>query len=133
MAMGFSTTLRTNRADQFKLLVDGGPAAGKLKFYDGTRPATGGTATNLLATVTLQDPCGSSAAGVFTLADPGPVTAALSGTATWARFEDSTGAFVADCSVSATGGGGDIQLSSNVLSSGQTVDITGGTITEGNA
>ena len=50
------------------------------------------------------------------------------GTASWCRVKDSTGAVVMDGTVTATGGGGDITLASTSIASGQTVDLTGGTL-----
>lgn len=50
MALAFSTTLRNSRLDQITSAVG---ASGFLRIYDGTRPATGGTATTLLAELTL--------------------------------------------------------------------------------
>jgi hypothetical protein len=139
MTIGFSTTLRTNRAAQIRLLLDGGPAAGKIKFYSGARPATGAaiTAQVLLATLNLSDPCGAEANGVLTLgavADGIGTAGSGAGTAaTWARLEDSTGAFVTDVSVTATGGGGDVQMGSVIVATGQIVSVTSAAFTEGNA
>lgn len=137
MSLGFSTTLRSARATAILNAIDGGPAAGVIKFYNGARPATGGTATTLLATCTCSDPCGSVANGVLTfsaITDGTGTAGAGAGTAaTWARIEASDGTFVADATVSATGGGGDIQLNSTTIATGQTVKVTSGSITEGNA
>ena len=48
---------------------------------------------------------------------------AAGGLAVLAEFEDSGGTTIIDCVVSSTGGGGDIQLSSNNIAVGDTVDI----------
>lgn len=138
MALGFSTTLRNARATAIRDALDAGSGPGVIEFYDGARPATGGTATTLLATCTLADPSGTISNGVFTLGavvdGTGTAGATAGGkTATWARLKDSDGTFVMDASVSATGGGGDIQLNSTTIATGQTVKVTSGTITEGNA
>jgi hypothetical protein len=137
MAIGYSTTVRTARLQAVADAINGGAGAGVLRFYDGTRPATGGTVTNLLAEVTLADPVHeSNSGGVLTLdfnPDLQDASANASGTATWARITDSTGTFVMDLSVTASGGGGDIELSTNVLVAGGVVLITAGTITAGNA
>ena len=53
----------------------------------------------------------------------------ITGTAGWFRVTDSNGAGVYDGSVSATGGGGDLQLSSTALATGISVDITSLTYT----
>lgn len=54
-------------------LIDAGPAAGTIKIYTGSQPATGDTAASgtLLATVVLGDPAfAASSAGTATGADP---------------------------------------------------------------
>jgi hypothetical protein len=131
MALGYVTTLRNAQLDAITTAVG---SAGKLQIYDGTRPATGGTATNKLAEFTLGTPfSGAAAAGSLSPTLPANVTALLSGTATWYRITTSAAAFVMDGSASATGGGGDLQLNSAVISSGATVSITVHTIAAGNA
>jgi hypothetical protein len=131
MALGYVATLRNAQLDAITTAVG---SAGKLQIYDGTRPATGGTATNKLAEFTLGSPfAAASSAGVLSPTLPANVTALLTGTATWYRITTSAAAFVMDGSVSATGGGGDLQLNSTSISSGATVSITGHTITAGNA
>jgi len=131
MALGYVATLRNTQLDAITTAVG---SAGKLQIYDGTRPATGGTATNKLSEFTLGSPFAAAASGgVLSPTLPANVTALLSGTATWYRITTSAGGFVMDGSVSATGGGGDLQLNSVVISSGATVSITAHTISAGNA
>ena len=132
MAISLATTARTAMCDALVDLLDAGPAAGTLQIRTGTKPANPNTAATgtLLATVTLVDPAfGAAAAGVATLADPGAVTAVADGTAGWFRALDSTGAAVMDGTVTATGGGGDLTLATVTITTGLSVDITGGTIT----
>lgn len=132
MAAGFNTALRTTRATTLKTDIDKGGAAGNIKIYDGTRPATGGSATTLLVTLPLSYPCGTVAAGVFTFAAITSAVAVATSTATWARIADSAGTFVADVSVATAAA--DIILSGTaVITTGNTVSITSGAITEGNA
>lgn len=129
MANGLSTTLRNTRLDAITTAVGN---AGKLQIYDGTRPATGGTATNKLAEFTLGSPFAAAAsAGSLSPTLPSNVTALLTGTATWYRITSSGGTFVLDGSVGTSGA--DLNLNSVAISSGATVSITGHTITEGNA
>lgn len=131
MALGYVTTLRNAQLDAITTAVGN---AGKLQIYDGTRPATGGTATNKLAEFTLGTPFATAAsAGSLSPTLPASVSALLTGTATWYRITTSAGSFVMDGSVSATGGGGDCQLNSTAISSGATVSITAHTISAGNA
>lgn len=132
MALGFATALRNARLDQITAKIDAGVGAGLLRIYDGTRPATGGAATTLLAELTFSDPsAAAAAAGVLTFsAITKDSSANAPGTATWARIVDSAGTFVMDCSVGTSGA--DINLNSTSISVGQEVSITSATITEGN-
>lgn len=133
MTLTLATASRNAMISALALLLDAGSGAGKIEIRSGTRPATpGDTATGtLLATVVLGDPAfGSASSGVVTLADPAAVTGVASGTATWFRAMDSTNAAVMDGKITATGGGGDLTLATTSISSGLTVDITGGTLTQ---
>jgi hypothetical protein len=132
MTLGLSTTTRNNRLNQIKTAIDAGGAAGFLRVYDGTRPATGGTATNLLAQLTLSYPsAGSASAGALTFSAITSATAGATGTATWGRIVDSTGAFVADCSVGTSGT--DYILNTASITSGVQVSCTSAVLTEGNS
>lgn len=132
MTMGLADTIRNNRLTQILNAIDAGAGAGFLRIYDGTRPSKGGTVTTLLAELTFSDPSGTVSGGVLTFnavnQDP---SANATGTATWARIVDSTGAFVADLSVGTSGQ--DVNLNSTSIATGQVVQITSATITEGNA
>lgn len=122
-----ATATRNALAQQVQVLLDAGAGAATLKIYSGTQPATPNDAITgtLLATVTLGDPSfGAAASGTITGADPAAVTAVATGAATHFRAADSTGAAVLDGDVTATGGGGALQISSTSLSPGVTVDIT---------
>ena len=133
MALGFATTLRTARASQIVAAIDAGAGAGKLRLYNGTRPATGGAVTTLLAELTFSDPCGTVTNGVLTFsAIASDASADTTGTATWFRIVDSTGAFVLDGTITVTGGGGDITMTSTSIQAGVTVDATSLVFTEDN-
>lgn len=114
--------------------VDAGAGAGLVKVYSGSQPASADVAATgtLLATFTLNDPSfGTSAAGTITL-DVSPTvttTGAAAGDAGWFRATDSTGATVMDGSVTVTGGGGDMTMSTITVSVGLTLQLTAGTIT----
>jgi hypothetical protein len=137
--VAYSTTIRSNRMTQVLNAIDGGSTAGILRVYDGTRPATGGTATNLLWSLPLgttsgTKPSGSVTNGVLSINTNGTTGAAASGsgTATWGRFVDSAGTFCIDVNVGTSGA--DINLNSVLISSGQTVYVTNaGTITDGSS
>lgn len=130
MTIGMSTALRNARLDA---ITTAAGANAKLRLYSGTRPATGGTVTTLLAELT----CGSTFAaaasgGVLTLnAITTDSSADASGTATWARLVTSGGTFVLDMDVGTSGS--DLNLNSTAISSGATVSVTSATLTDGNA
>jgi len=130
MALGYSTTLRNAQLDQITTAVG---TSGKLRIYDGTRPATGGTVTNLLAEL----PCSatfapSASGGVLTVnAITTDASADATGTATWFRVVTSANAFVMDGSVGTSGA--DCNLNSTSLTAGGSVAVTSFTITAGNA
>lgn len=132
MAIRLSSASRDAACDAITNRADAGTAAGKLRIYTGSQPATGNDAATgtLLAEVILVDPAFTSGGtGTNTLSDPGGVAATSAGTAGWFRVLDSDLNQVIDGSVSGTGGGGDLQLSNTSLAVGQTVDIqAGGTV-----
>lgn len=134
MAIGLTNAAKSAMCDTLVDRFDAGAGAGTIQIRSGTRPATADTTATgtLLATVTLIDPAfGSASNGVATMTDPASVTGVAAGTATWFRGLDSNALTVLDGDVSATGGGGDLQLNTTTISVGLTVDITGGTITQG--
>lgn len=112
--------------------ADAGAGPGEIRIYSGAQPASANDAASgtLLATVTLADPAfGAAASGVATGTDPASVNAASTGTAGWFRAADSNGNTVFDGDVTATGGGGVMELSTVSLTSGYAVDITSITVT----
>lgn len=132
MAVRLSTAARNATTNAITALVDAGSGPGVIEIRSGSQPATAQDAATgtLLATVTLADPSfGASATGTATGTDPAAVSAVATGTAGWFRVKDSTGATVFDGSATASGGGGDMQLSSTSLTSGGSVDITSLTYT----
>ena len=103
MALAFSTTLRNNMLDQITSFASG---SGFLRIYDGTRPATGGTATTLLAELTCNATFAAAASSaVLTLNSITQDTSAnATGTATWFRIVKSDGTtFVLDGNVGTSG------------------------------
>ncbi len=139
MAVRINTAARNALANAIATLVDGGSSAGRLRVYTGSQPAGPGTAPSgtLLLEVTLNDPSfGSASSGTITAAQSPALsgTGAAAGTAGWFRVLDSTEAagsrlWVRDGSVSAPGGGGDLQLSTTTISNGLAVSITSLTVT----
>lgn len=129
-----ATSIRNTMLDVIATAINAGAGPGLLRVYNGTRPATGGSATTLLATLTFSDPCTSSGAsgGVLTFAAITQDSSAdNTDTATWCRIVDSTGTFVADANVGTSAA--DFILSSVAIIAGQTVSCTSATITDGNS
>lgn len=134
MAVQLATATQNAMADAAVDLIDGGAGAGPIKIYTASQPANANTAVaaqTLLATFTLDDPAfGAASSGVCTLAAvPVSTTGVAAGTAAWFRCASSTPGTVFDGSVTATGGGGQLQLNSTTISNGVTVEITSGTFT----
>lgn len=132
MAIRLSTRSRNAAADAVVDTTDAGAGAGRLRIFTGTQPASANDAATgtLLADVVLADPAfGAAATGTAALTDPGPVTGAAAGIAGWFRILDSDLVAVMDGSVTATGAGGDLTLSNTNIAAGQSVDITGGSVT----
>jgi hypothetical protein len=131
MTVGMPVSLRNARLDAITTAAGGNAL---LRIYDGSRPATGGAATTLLAELTCNATFAPAAsAGTLTLnpitADP---SANATGTATWARIVKSDGTtFVLDCSVGTSGQ--DINLSTVSIVAAASVTVTSAVFTEGNA
>ena len=104
----------------------------------GTAPANLGDLTGsetLLAEIEFNSPCGTVANGVLTFDTSTALEdddAENTGTAAWARIVDSDDNIVADCTVSVTGGSGDITLNSVGIVAGGIVRLNSATITAGN-
>lgn len=105
---------------------------GTLKIYTGSQPAAGGAATGtLLVTITLPaDAMAAGSGGVASKSGTWSGTAGDTGTAGWFRIESSAGSRWYDGAVTATGGGGEIELTSTSITSGQTVTITSFSVTQ---
>ena len=126
MTTGYSVATRNAQLDAITAAVGN---AGKLRIYDGTRPATGGAATTLLAEFTLGTPFApAAAAAVLSPPLPASTTGLAAATATWFRVLTSANAQVIDGSTP-----GDMTMSSTSVSVGLTLNVTAWTITRGNA
>lgn len=130
MTLALSTTLRNAMLDAITTAIG---ASGLIRIYDGTRPASGGTATNLLAQLTYSATAApASAAGVLTFSAIGnDASADATGTATWFRCTTSGGTFVIDGTVSTSGQ--DLNLNTVSIVIGGPVAISSFTITAPNA
>ena len=127
MALGYVTTLRNARLDEIEAAIG---ASGLLRVYSGTQPATGGTATTLLAELALSATAAPAASGgvltFSTISDD--ASADASGTPTWARLCTSGGAAVVD--MTAGVGSGDLNFNAAIVITG-TVSVTSFVITDG--
>lgn len=130
MAIAYVSSLRNTRADAITTAVGN---AGLWRIYDGSRPATGGAATTLLAELTCGTPFAAGASGgVLTLnAITQDSSANATGTASWARIATSGGTAIIDMNVGTSGS--DLNLTTTSIVATQPVSIpTQPTITEGN-
>ena len=131
MALGYADLLRNAMLDAITTRAG---AAALLRIYDGSQPATGGAATNLLAELVCNATFAPAASGgVLTLnAIADDVSANATGTATWFRIVQSNGTtHVLDGTVGTSGA--DLNLDSVSIVETGTVSVTGFEITEGNA
>jgi len=131
MALGFAATLRSARADAITTFAGG---SALLRIYDGTRPATGGTATTKLAELVCNATFAPGASsGVLTLnAIANDASADATGTATWFRIVKSDGTtHVMDGNVGTSGS--DLNLNTTSLVAGGPVAVSSFVLTEGNA
>lgn len=117
MAVTHPTTVRDGLANYVVDLIDAGAGAGTLEFQ------TAGSVE--VATLTFSDPAfGASSSGTATASAITADTNATGGTITKAVAKDSSANTVFTCSVTATGGGGDIEMNSTVVSAGQEVSCS---------
>lgn len=130
MAIGMVAGLRNARLDAITTFVGG---SGRLRIYSGTRPATGGTATTILAELTLNATFAPAASGgVLTLnAITQDSSADATGTATWFRVLKSDGTTICfDGDVGTSGS--DLNLTTTSITATQPVSVTSFVLTEGN-
>ena len=131
MALAYAVSVRNSALDA---ITTGAGASALLRIYDGTRPATGGAATTLLAELTCNATFAPAASGgVLTLnAITQDSSANATGTATWFRIVKADGTtHVMDGNVGTSGS--DLNLTTTSIVSGQPVSVTSFVITEGNA
>lgn len=128
MALAYSTTIRNAMLDAITSACGG---SALLSFYSGSRPATGGAITTLLAQLTCNATFAPSASGgVLTLNSITTANASATGTATWARITTSGGTFCVDLSVGTSGS--DLNMTTTSFFATQPVSVTSFVITEGN-
>lgn len=128
-----ATSVRNTMLNAIRDAVDAGATGGLFRIYDGTRPATGGAATVLLAELTFTKPsAAAAAAGVLTFSAIAADTSAnATGTASWCRAVDSTGTFVFDGNAGTATS--DLILNTVTITFAQQVSCSSATITDGNS
>lgn len=132
MAIQLGTTLRNARINAVESTVGTSP---KLQIRTGAQPANCAAADSgsLLAELTLpSDWANAASSGASTLAGTWTGTATGTGTAAHFRLKDSAGT-TTHMQGSVGQGTGDLSLDNTSIVSGQTVNITAWTTTDGNA
>ena len=129
-----ATTVKNSMLTPILNAIDAGAGAGTIKIYTSpmaTLPSDAIGAQVLLGTLTFSDPSGASpSGGVFTAsAITQDSSADATGTAAWARIADSTGTVVMDVDITATGGGGSMQMNTVSVVIGGPLQISALTVT----
>ena len=135
MAIQLSTSVRNARLDAIETTVG---VSAVLRFYTGSPPANCAAATTgtQLVTYSLASDWAANAASGSKSFNNTPIstTAGNTGTLGYYRLFDST---ATTChmqgTITATGGGGDLTVDNTSVTSGQTVNVTSWSITDGNA
>jgi hypothetical protein len=136
MAIQFSATVRTAMVTAIETSIG---TAAVLKIFTGAQPANCAAANSgtELVSYTLASDWSSQAAAVLTFSNTPISGTAIAGAPSNAghyRLYASDGTTChAQGSITATGGGGDMTLDNISIASGQSVNVTGWTITAGNA
>lgn len=122
MSVTHATTVRSALADLIDTLVNTGSGTAKLRLRD---------STTTIVDFNLADPAfGAASSGVITLqSTPIAATAGASGDVDNAQLLDQDGGVVLSCSVTATSGGGDIEVSNISIANGQDCSLTSLTYT----
>lgn len=130
MTLALSTATRNGLLDAITTAIG---SSGLVRIYNGTRPASGGSATTLLAQLALSATAAPAASGgVLTFSTvTNDSSADNTGTATWFRVTTSGGTFVIDGDVSTSGS--DLNLNTTSIVAGGPVSISSFTITAPNA
>lgn len=135
MTIKLSTSARNSRLDALIAAIG---ASAQIRIFSGSRPAnvaaaeTGTLLAELTGNATAFAPAasgGASSANAITQ----DASANATGTAAWARIRTSGGTAVVDIDVTNTGGGGELELVTTSITTGQPVQISSFTLTEGGA
>lgn len=126
MALTFATGIKAARASAVLAKISSGTGPGILKWMT--------TANATLVTFNLPEPEGVVSATGITWDFSPAVTAAAgnTGTAGKYRLTNSAGAFAIEGTITASGGGGDLEITNTSVASGQSCSMTSLVYTEGN-
>lgn len=134
MTVKLAAAQRNSRLDSLVTAIGN---AAQIRIFTTPRPANVAAAETgtLLAELTGGSPFAPAASGGATTANAitQDASANNTGTAAWARIRTSGGTAVMDIDVTATGGGGELELVTTSIVAGQPVQITALTLTEGGA
>jgi hypothetical protein len=123
MAVNYDTATKTSRMAATILRIDNHASPAYIEICTASYAST-------LVTITLADPSFTESGGVITMASaPKSGVAGATGTAAVARIRDGGATTIVNNLTVASPSGGDINLNSLSISSGQTVTLTAGTIT----
>lgn len=119
MAPWISTAHNNARLQGSLDALNTGAGLPRIEFYDGTRPSGGGTATNLICTIELDDPAGSVVSDQLVLSVPQSGMVLIDATVTWARFFNGAGDIWGDFDATDEAGAGPVKLEAvDVLAGG---------------
>lgn len=129
-----STTLGNSVLSTINTALNAGTGPATIKIYNGTKPASPDTAIStqtLLGTLTCSDPAAAAPASkTLTFSAITQDSAAdATGTATWARLLDSDNNALIDVDITATGGGGFLQMNTTSIVIGGPILISSFVIT----
>jgi hypothetical protein len=135
MAIQMSATVRNARLDAIETAIGTAPV---IKIFTGSQPANTGAAnsgTELVSYTLASDWAAPASIGSKSFSNtPVSGTASNTGTAGHYRVYASDGTTChMQGSVTATGGGGDMTVDNTSIASGQSVNISSWSITDGNA
>lgn len=133
MTIRIKESIRNSRLTAISTAADAGVGPAVIEIRTGAQPANADTADSgtLLATITCADSAFETAAAGAMDLDANPdlsATAVATGTAGHARMKDSAGNVVFDGSVGTSGT--DYIITSTSITSGQTVTVLTGTLTD---
>lgn len=128
MTLSISVALNDARLQGTLDFLNVGTGVARLRLYDGTRPANGGTPTTLLVEIPLDDPAGAITAHTLVLAASTLPLVATSGVATWGRMVNGNGDHAFDATVTDTAGSGEIKIPSTTLFAGGKTQLVSGVL-----